>query len=394
MTTLPEAAFFTGQITNAQAKAAQDDLLAVVRELPGGSARTTLTIAAGRIVPAAALHLVDTEGQTAADTLERIGTDTHPPGRLLLIAGADPGRAVTVQHDTLAAAEGIDLLDGQDLLLDSLAKWLLLEQRAGRWVELQRAPACGLDLAGAGLRRVSAINQGPLGGFRNLLINPRGQINQRGYVGGAATASPNAYTLDRWRVVVSGQSLSWVDSEGTRTVTAPAGGVEQVIEGASIVTGPYVISWIGSATCTVNGVARANGESFTLTGGSNATVRFSSGSFSLPQLEPGDSPTPFEPRPIATEVTLCQRYYQQYRDLVDRGHNPNTPAGFATICIAFAVSMRATPALGISASTILLSTSVQVDELTLEACTIRSSFSAGQSGDYLLRARLTLDAEL
>lgn len=150
-----------------------------------------------------------------------------------------------------------------------------------------------------------------IAGMRNLLINGNPTINQRGYVSGTATSSANQYTLDRWRVVVSGQALTWTDSSNVRTVTAPAGGVEQVIEGASIQNGTYTLSWTGTATATVNGNSVANRGQVILTGGVNAIVRFSGGTFSLPQLEVGDFATPFERRSIGQELMLCRRYYQQ-----------------------------------------------------------------------------------
>jgi len=76
-------------------------------------------------------------------------------------------------------------------------------------------------------------------------------------------------------------------------------------------SGTYELSWVGTATATINGTPVSNGGSIALTGGSNATVRFSSGTFSLPQLEKGTTATPFEYRPIGTELALCQRYYEK-----------------------------------------------------------------------------------
>jgi hypothetical protein len=164
--------------------------------------------------------------------------------------------------------------------------------------------------AGLDQVQVENLNGGPLAGFRNVIINGNPTINQRGYVSGAATSGANQYTLDRWRVVTSGQNISFTDSANVRTVTAPAGGCEQVVEGASILSGTYTLNWTGTATATVDGTAVAKGGNVTLTGGTNATVRFSSGTFSLVQLEPGPVATPFEQRPIGTELALCQRYFE------------------------------------------------------------------------------------
>jgi hypothetical protein len=165
--------------------------------------------------------------------------------------------------------------------------------------------------AGLDQVQVANLNGGPLAGFRNVIINGNPTINQRGYVSGAATSGANQYTLDRWRVVTSGQSISFTNSANVRTVTTPAGGCEQVVEGASILSGTYTLNWTGTATATVGGTAVAKGGNVTLTGGTNATVRFSSGTFSLVQLEPGPVATPFEQRPIGTELALCQRYYSR-----------------------------------------------------------------------------------
>ena len=165
--------------------------------------------------------------------------------------------------------------------------------------------------AGTDQVQVENLNGGPLGGMRNLLINGNPIIKQRDYVSGTATSGANQYTLDRWRVVTSGQSITWTDSNNVRTVTAPAGGVEQVIDGLNILSGTYTLSWTGTATATVNGTAVAKGGQVTLTGGSNATVRFSGGTFSLAQLEIGTVATPFERRSYGQELQLCRRYYQQ-----------------------------------------------------------------------------------
>lgn len=156
-------------------------------------------------------------------------------------------------------------------------------------------------------------NSGPLSGLRNLIINGNFSINQRGYASGAATTVGLQYTLDRWRVVTLGQAATFTTTGAGRTVTAPSGGIEQVIEGASIGGGTYVVNWTGTASCTVNGVSRVKGATFTLTAGTNATVRFSSGTVTDVQIEPGEVVTPFELRPAAVELMLCQRYYRVLR---------------------------------------------------------------------------------
>jgi hypothetical protein len=145
---------------------------------------------------------------------------------------------------------------------------------------------------------------------RNIIINGDGRINQRGYTSGTATSGANQYTLDRWRVVTSGQNLTFTGDDSGREMTAPAGGVEQVIEDKNISGGTYVLNWEGTATATVGGNAVAKGGTFTLTANTNATLRMIDGTFKNVQIEQGSVATPFERRPYGTELALCQRYFQ------------------------------------------------------------------------------------
>lgn len=182
-------------------------------------------------------------------------------------------------------------------------------------------------------------------GLVNLLDNAGFQVNQRLYVSGAAVGAPNAYTLDRWRVVTSGQALAWSDSAGVRTVTAPAGGVEQVIEGSRIAADAHTLSWTGTAVATVNGNAVPNGGAVTLAGGANATVRFSNGAVALPQLQRGRIATPFEGRHPAVEFLLCARYCQRIEQVVlfrttDTGNFAGGVTSFGLL-----TRMRATPSV-------------------------------------------------
>jgi len=149
---------------------------------------------------------------------------------------------------------------------------------------------------------------------RNLIINPLGAINQIEYVSGAATSGAKKFTLDQWCVLVSGQNLTFTGTAAGRAMTAPAGGVAQVIDGSDIVGGTYVINWPGTATCTVGGVARLKGDSFTLTANTDTPVVFTGGTFSTttqgPKIELGTVPTTFG-HGIIQETSDCLRYFQR-----------------------------------------------------------------------------------
>ncbi len=203
--------------------------------------------------------------------------------------------------------------------------------------------------AAAARKTAGVPNSGPLSGLRNLIINGNFSVNQRAYASGTAVGAANTYTLDRWRVVVSGQNASYVTSGAGRLVTAPAGGLEQVVEGASVGGGTYTINWTGTATCTVNGTARAKGATFALAAGSNATVRFSGGTVGDVQMEPGEVVTGFELRPVALEMMLCARYYCT----ADGEHKFDGSLGTATASTGatwfLPVNMRAAPTLSVQA---------------------------------------------
>ena len=182
----------------------------------------------------------------------------------------------------------------------------------------------------------------PLSG-RNLIINGSGRINQMGYVSGTATSGANQFTLDQWFVVTSGQNLTFTGNDAGRTMTAPAGGVSQVIEGTNIVGGTYVINWTGTATATVNGVSRAKGATFTLPQNTNAKLIFSSGTYTDVQIEFGTVATAFERINIGLELALCQRYY--WRGL--HVESVNFPAyvlgSIMSFTVTWPVTMRAVP---------------------------------------------------
>ena len=133
---------------------------------------------------------------------------------------------------------------------------------------------------------------------------------------------------------------------------------------------------------------------------------FTSGTFAITnvQLEPGPVATPFEQRPIGTELALCQRYCLSYGDFhVSMNGNTNAQGDGA-----FPVQMRASPTLNytdasgvanqvtiwngtLNSSTFLIgSLSVSTLRIVLDATT---SFSSGTSS-WLRAYNVKLSAEL
>lgn len=191
-------------------------------------------------------------------------------------------------------------------------------------------------------------------GMKNLLINSNGLVNQRGYVSGTATTVSNQYTVDRWRVVTLGQNLTFTTTNGVTTFTAPAGGVEQVIENLNVLGGSYVLTIGGTATAVVaesadnvtyTTITPVDGK-YAITGGKYVKVTFSGGTFSLPQFERGTIATPYEFREFGGEVQACQRYAPvfggnttQWLDIMADGLTTTTSALYAS----FPVRTRVAP---------------------------------------------------
>lgn len=192
---------------------------------------------------------------------------------------------------------------------------------------------------------IQSTQSGPFAGFRNLLINGNFSINQRGYVSGTAVGAANTYTLDRWKVLLSGQAVTFSAFSNGRIATAPPGGLQQVIESVNVAGGTYTLSWVGTATATVNGVPVSNGGQVNLPANTQATVTFSGGTVRTAQLEPGWVASPFEQRMITTELMMCQRYYEHSGGSTDAGWKTNSwpaadgvvvPAGNAKVSDFFA----------------------------------------------------------
>ena len=159
-------------------------------------------------------------------------------------------------------------------------------------------------------------SSGPIGGLRNALINASFIVNQWESVSTSVVVAANTYWRDRWKSGPGGCTLSI--SGNVATITA--GTLVQVVDGVDVLGGDHVINWTGTATCSVNGTGRAKGESFTLPAGANVTVSFGTGTLSFPQLEQGGVATPFERRPKALELQICQSYYERTPRYLEQGY--------------------------------------------------------------------------
>lgn len=309
---------------------------------------------AGQVQNNTLTNLTTIAGTNTITAVAPLGMSAYATGQqfALIATGANTG-AVTLNINGIGAKaitkNGTVALSSGDIV-SGVAYQVIYD---GTQFQLINGTITSDKIANNAITSAKMANGGAEFGMRNRLINAQGLINQRGYVSGTATGGANQYTVDRWRVVTSGQNLTFTTTNNVITFTAPAGGVEQVIEGLNLESGTYVLSWTGTATATVGGTSVANGGTISVIGGTNTTVKFSSGTFTQPQFEKGSTATSFDYRPYGSELALCQRYYQT----IGYGFAsfPVIVAGYSATTssvgqIKHIVSMRAAPTFSVTGS--------------------------------------------
>jgi hypothetical protein len=161
------------------------------------------------------------------------------------------------------------------------------------------------------------------GGFRNVVINGAFQFNPRA-LSGTVVLAAGARAFAQWKAGASGCTFTFTPAGGAFVVTITAGTLVQVVDGKSILSGPYVLSWNGTSQGRINsGAYSPSGVSATLTAGSNATIEFGVGSLSMVQLEQGTISSFYEY--MSPEINLDRCY--PFCRLVGRGlyaEAPNT----------------------------------------------------------------------
>lgn len=167
---------------------------------------------------------------------------------------------------------------------------------------------------------------------RNLLINCGLPINQRVFAGGALAAG--AYGYDRWKAGPGGCNVSIGSSTGV--FSHVSGALQQVVENPFPAWGKELTFSVENPSSTLNivvgnasGVITAGGGrrgiTITPTGSGDMVVQISASgaTYSRPKLEIGSAATAFEFIDQATELSICQRYYE-------KSYNYNVSPGAAT----------------------------------------------------------------
>lgn len=153
--------------------------------------------------------------------------------------------------------------------------------------------------------------------MRQALINPGFSVNQRG-VSGTVTLAAGAYGHDRWKAGAGGCTYTFVTANNVTTITITAGSLVQVIEGNNLYNGTYTLSWNGTAQGKIGaGAFGATGVTGTASGGTNIAIEFNVGTLNNVQFNFGSIKLPFQPRSVAEELSLCQRYYEKSYNVAD-----------------------------------------------------------------------------
>lgn len=146
----------------------------------------------------------------------------------------------------------------------------------------------------------------------NLLINSNFLVNQRA-VSGTVTLAAGIYGHDRWKAGASGCTYTFTTSNGIITLTITAGSLQQIVESSNTPPGTntLALSWTGTSQGKIGtGSFSSSGVTGSVTGGSNLTIEFNTGTLSCPKLEL-NKVTPYRHLKLQEELTACKRYYQK-----------------------------------------------------------------------------------
>ncbi len=224
--------------------------------------------------------------------------------------------AITLQIDPSV------VMASREFVAEELAKYALINGDSAKRFKV--AAAVDNYEAVNRIQMESAFNAfSNITGFKNLIINGCLRVNQRGATSIDETAS--AYNFDRWYY------------DGTNFI--------QYIEDKNIVlSGTYTLSWVGTATATVNGASVSNGGQVTLTANTQCEVKFNSSDFNFVQLEYGNKKTNFEIRPYSLELDLCKRYYEQHTTSLICTTQAGS-SGSRSVNVKFSVTKRTIPTI-------------------------------------------------
>jgi hypothetical protein len=235
--------------------------------------------------------------------------------------------------------------------------------------------------------QVAAVSQG-----FNYTDNAGFSVNQRGYVSGTALAA-GAFGHDRWKAGAGGCTYTFAAGAPATTITITAGTLQQVVEGASIAGGNYMLSWTGTAQGRVGAGAYA-ASPVAMTGiaaGANTTIEFNTGTLGRVKLEPGTVVTPWIAASAGYDLSNCQRFFQTGRCY---GSSYSTAGLSATLPYSLAVPMRSVPTIVITATAGAANVTGIVSVNLASPSALAFSGTVTATGQWFLDATFTASADL
>lgn len=116
----------------------------------GGSATQTYVILSGVVTPAVAQIKVDTEGLLAVDDLTNLLTSNLDDGRILILSCLNAARVVTIKNNFGGAGQ-ISTAFADDIILDSVSKFVVLQRSGSNWIEISRTVSPFQNVVNVGL---------------------------------------------------------------------------------------------------------------------------------------------------------------------------------------------------------------------------------------------------
>jgi hypothetical protein len=157
----------------------------------------------------------------------------------------------------------------------------------------------------------SLLSSTPYNVLQQAVINGNFAINQR-VVSGTVTLAAGAYGHDRWKAGATGCTYTFATSANVTTLTITAGSLIQIIEGVNLYTGTYTLSWTGTSQGKIGaGSYGANGITGSVTGGTNLSIEFGTGTLSKVNFNFGSVAIPFQAKSFTDELFSCMRYYEK-----------------------------------------------------------------------------------
>ncbi len=151
---------------------------------------------------------------------------------------------------------------------------------------------------------------GPLGDFRNLILNPNFSVNQLNLTS-TVTLAAGAYGHDGWKAGASGCTYTFATTNNVTTLVISSGSLQQVIPRSSLIDDTYTLSWQGTAQGKIGaGSYSSSPITATVVADGHLTIEFGVGILSLVQFERGPYASPCAIRPYSVELTLAMFYFR------------------------------------------------------------------------------------